>query len=229
MRRRTLAWGLAALSLSGCGLISSNVDDFQLSLPEKEFAVDTTSWGLPTGTTVPDPGSCSSDDFCAAAAALCSAGDCAGTCSTESKCQLDATVSLWRTVDMATERPELKTIDNQAGVRVTIKTIDFTIDENTLNVATPVLKIYVGPESATTTDPPAVWVGHIDPLPPKSTTTADIKFDNGGDAVMSQYFSDYTTPFHIIVAGDLVVKAGDLLPEGRVSGRITGTAVADAL
>ena len=57
MRFRWLAagavWALASGMLMGCGLIDSDVLEFDLALPPQMFQYDTSRAGLPTSGTLP--------------------------------------------------------------------------------------------------------------------------------------------------------------------------------
>ena len=132
---------------AGCGLISSDVTDFDLTLPDKTFTVDTASWQLNGVDTFTSTDCSSQMGVCAAAAQqACKQGQCFGSCDADTQtCDLQVLVSLWQMVDLLSEKPELQTINDQPLVGVTIDSVDYEVTENTLNVDTPEMKMYVAP------------------------------------------------------------------------------------
>ena len=62
-------------------------------------------------------------------------------------CELALDVGVYKTVDLVTEKPELKTINDQPVIKVTIDSVTYEVTANTLNVATPALTVYVAPMS----------------------------------------------------------------------------------
>ena len=224
--RYAVALPLCAL-LAGCGLISSDVDDFNLALPEKQFIVDTADWMLMGTGTVPDI-ACPAVDCAMAQSMLCS-----GTCTAEcvlGSCEVSVPMGLFAPVNLATDKPELAMVDQQNGVRVTIDTVVFNVTTNTLNVATPALDVYMAPITVTSpTSPMAQKVGTIASVAPGTMPMGGIGFTPEGRTVMQQYMSDYKTPFNFIVGGVVKIRGGDALPTGRLEGVITGTAHADAI
>ena len=123
----TLALTLA--SGSGCGLVDPDITNFDLALPDKTFTVDADHWSLQnadqlvnqTCTTTPDP--------CAAAAqAACAEGTCIAQCNASTlTCDLTLFISLYTPVDLINEKPELKTIEDEPLIEVTID--EFATDE----------------------------------------------------------------------------------------------------
>src|SRR5450432_3474779 len=103
---------LALIATTGCGsLISSDVTNFDLTLPDKDFTVDSSGWqvmssALPTYLST----SCSSTPtICSTAAQQACANSCAGECdATKKTCDLDLDVSLFQLIDLVMEKPELK-------------------------------------------------------------------------------------------------------------------------
>lgn len=219
MRRLSLAL-LAALG-GACGLISSDVTDFQLDLPEKQFTVDTADWELSVmGDTFPAV-SCAAD--CAALASM----TCVDTCSADcdgTNCQVHVPISIRQMFNLAIESPELQTIDEQAAISVTVDAIAFRIDEDTMNVATPPLAVYMAPiDVITIEDMRAQQVGTILPIAPGTPmgTTGQVDLTTAGREVLAAYMEDFRTPFNVIVAATVDIRAGDPVPMGRLSGVVT--------
>src|SRR5262245_5074978 len=128
-----------AIAASGCGLIDSDITDFDLSVPSKMFTIDTTQWGLSAVDGFTATSCDGQEGICAAAAQeACSVGQCFGACNAESKtCDLKVVVGLSSMVNLYSEKPELQTINDQPLVDVAIDAITYTVTENSLNVATP--------------------------------------------------------------------------------------------
>ena len=94
-------WVIAAalagsLAVAACGLISSDVTDFDLTLPDKKFSVDTDSWQIDQDAAdVALSQSCASDpNVCTAVKDVCTMG-CSGACNaTKKTCDLSLDVNV---------------------------------------------------------------------------------------------------------------------------------------
>lgn len=213
---------LAALVVvSGCGLISSDVTDFNLDLPEKKFSIDAASWDVDemAAMTVLNA-TCSTDAQCNAAAEAACAMDCSGTCSpTTSMCELEMAVGIHQAVNLVMEKPELQSINDKPVIKVTIDSVTYEVTTNTLNVETPELQMYVAPMSVMDPrDPEAKLIGTIAPIAPGSVTTRpeDIVFTPEGETLLVDVMNNYKTPFNIIVGSNLTVAAGQPIPTGKL-------------
>ncbi len=219
------ATALAALPGLSCGLIDSDVTDFTLKLPEKDFNVDTADWMLTVqGSTVPSI-PCPPAECTVAADQFCADGACTSTCDANMECQAIVDVTVFQQFDLANEAMELDAIDSQAVISVEVETIAFRIEENTLNVASPPLKIYLAPQGVS--DPNggvAVEIGTLAPVAAAQTGSVDIVLTPSGKQVMEQFMEDFRTPFTVIIAGSAAIQAGDPVPEGRMSGVVTVSA-----
>jgi hypothetical protein len=230
-----LGLGLA----TGCGLISSDVTDFELSLPDKKFTIDASGWqvdttnsssGLFTNGQLNSVQCNSAPMKCSSAVALVCSMDCSGSCNTTSdSCELSLDVSRPLKVDLLTDQPELKTINDQPVIKVTIDSVTYQVTGNTLNVDTPTVNVYVAPISVLkTNDPMAMLIGTI-PAVPKMTTSSDpqpLAFTPTGKAALINIMSTFKTPFNVLVGSSLVVRAGQALPTGKLDAfvRIRGHA-----
>src|SRR3954451_1684389 len=112
---RFVPLALASLLASASGLISSDVTDFNLKLPEKPFNVDTADWMLAVQTSTMPSISCPPADCTAAAEMFCAAGKCTSDCDMGAHCAAHVPVSVSQPFDLAHESPELQTIDSQAA------------------------------------------------------------------------------------------------------------------
>lgn len=230
-----LAAAVLGLSLAaGCGLISSDVTNFDLMLPDKKFTIDASGWQVDANKTPFNNGTlasvpCSSTSTtCSNVAQACSSG-CTGTCDpATSSCALSLDVSRPLKVDLLTEQPDLKTINDQPVIKVSIDSVTYAVTSNSLNVDTPEINVYVAPISALKpTDPDAKLIGSI-PVIPKMTTSdfQALMFTPTGKADLISFMSTFKTPFNVLVASSLVVRAGQMLPMGKLDAvvRIRGHA-----
>src|SRR5437763_1625278 len=132
-----------ASALAGCGLVDSNVTNFDLYIKDKMFTGDTSQWQLQGVDQYTSAQCAPSPDPCAAAlqqAMACKDGQCFGQCDPNTNtCKLQIMLSLWQTVDMSSDNPEINTVASEPVVQVTIDSIAYQVIENTLNVATPVM------------------------------------------------------------------------------------------
>ena len=217
--------GAVALVLAGtgCGLIDSDVTNFDLTLPDKNFTIDATGWQVDqtAAMTFLDTSCAAMPTICATAAmAACGPDDCTGACNaTTQRCELSLEVSLYQAIDLLTEKPELKSINDEPVIKVTLDSVTYEVTANTLNVATPEMTIYVAPISVMEpTDPLAKPIGTIPPVPANTTilTPANIMFTGTGRADLIAAMSTFKTPFNIIVGSTLVVTQGQPVPAGKL-------------
>jgi hypothetical protein len=217
--------GLAAVvvagALAGCGLISSDVTNFTLALPDKKFSVDAAGWQVDTtaANLYLNQSCAAAPDACAKAVSQACTTGCTGMCNTAKKCDLSLDLSLSQPVNLVMEQPELKTINDQPAIKVSIDSVTYEVPTNTLNVATPALTIYVAPMSVVkSTDPLAKPIGTIPAIAAGTTTTAPqaIQFTDTGKADLVNIMSTFKTPFNVLVGGSLVVTAGQAVPSGKL-------------
>ena len=216
---------LAALGLlSGCGLISSDVTNFNLDLPDKRFTIDTASWDVDQTMAMAVLNTqCSSSSQCNAAAEAACAMDCSGTCNASMRCTINLDVGLHTQVNLLTEKPELQQINDKAVIDVTIDDVTYTVEQNTLNVDTPELAVYVAPVTVMSpTDPNAKRIGTIAAVAAGTTlaTPAKMTFTADGRANLTATMGNYKTPFNLIVGSTLSVSAGTPVPQGRLDATI---------
>ena len=137
-------------------------------------------------------------------------------------------VSRFHTFDLASEKPELQEIEGKPLVSIRISRVAYEITENTLNVNTPRLTIYVGPQSAMDgADPQARAIGNIPPaLAGTTVAEAEVEMTADGEDILADFMKDYSTPFNIIVGGDVSLAAGDPVPTGRLVAVVKAEATA---
>jgi hypothetical protein len=221
-----------AATAAGCGLISDDIDDLDLSLPNKTYTVDTMSWQFMEDPAILLSRDCSTNpDVCGAIASqVCTMGQCESVCNVAQTCDMIIPVHPFTTINLAMEKEELATINEQALVEVVVDTIEYAITENTLDVATPPLVLYVAPE--TVMDPEdslAVEIGTIPTAAPMTTVPMTVMtMTPAGHARLVQAMTDFRTPFNVMVAADIVLTNGDAIPTGRLTTSMTIAAHASA-
>jgi hypothetical protein len=212
---------LAGLLLTSCGLISSDVTNFDLTLPDKKFSIDTGAWQVDSNAanTFLATKCSATPSICSSAVQLACKMGCSGSCSTAGTCDLSLDVSLSQPVDLVMEKPELKTINDEPVIKVTIDSVTYEVTNNTLNVDTPQINLYVAPMSVIKpTDAAARLIGTIAPVPAHQTTTSPqpIMFTPTGKADLVNIMSTFKTPFNVLVGSSLLVQAGQPVPAGKL-------------
>jgi hypothetical protein len=203
-------------------------------LPDKKFTIDASGWQVDAtkspfnnGTLASVP--CSSMPSACSMVAQACASDCSGKCDTvANSCVLSLDVSRPLKVDLLTDEPDLKTINDQPVIKVSIDSVTYAVTSNSLNVDTPAIDVYVAPISALKpTDPQAKLIGTI-PAIPKMTTSdfQALEFTPTGKTSLVNIMSTFKTPFNVLVVSSLVVRAGQMLPAGKLDAvvRIRGHA-----
>jgi hypothetical protein len=220
---RLVAGLVVGLSLAGCGLISSDVTNFDLTLPDKKFTIDTGGWQVDEAAAnaylatscAAEPTLCST-----AVKAACPMG-CTGTCNSANTCDLSLDISLSQPINLVMEKPELKSINDEPVIKVTIDSVTYEVTSNTLNVDTPPITVYVAPMTVVKVDPtePSIKaIGTIAPVPKGTTTTSPlpIMFTAAGKADLVNIMSTFKTPFNVLIGSALVVQAGQPVPMGKL-------------
>ena len=211
--------GIAAVA-AGCGLISSDVTNFDLTLPDKRFTIDMGGWQVDTSAA---------DDYlmqpCASNPGLCNSAvqtvclmNCSGACGAENTCELSLDISGRQPVDLVMERPELKSINDEPVIKVTIDSVTYDVTSNTLNIDTPEITLYVAPTSVIkSNDPMAKAIGTIPPIPAGTTTSAQaVRFTPTGRADLIAAMSSFKTPFNVLVGSSIVITASQPVPTGKL-------------
>ena len=219
---------VGALALSGCGLISSDVTNFDLDLPSKTFSVDASGWQVNQtaadaflGTTC-DPAQ-SMPNICTSAVAAACPMNCTGTCdATAHKCDLGLQVAVHQAVDLLSEKPELKTINDQPIIHVTIDSLTYQVTANTLNTATPEMKVYVAPMSVMDpNDPLAKQIGTIAAIPAMMTVAETaMVYTPTGKQTLVDTMGDFKNPFNVIVGTQLDLHMGQMVPSGKLDANV---------
>ena len=218
--------GLAlGVALAGCGVISSDVTNFDLTLPDKSFTINIDGWQVDQAKA----DAYLMTDCASAPATACNSAvqqactmNCSGSCSqTSHTCDLSLDVSLAQAVNLVKDKPELQSINDQPVIKVSIDSVTYEVKFNTLTVDTPEITIYVAPISVTSVkngDSSIKAIGTIDPVLAGTTTTDEqpIHFTATGKADLVNIMSTFKTPFNVLVGSSIVVTAGQPLPMGKL-------------
>jgi|tagenome__1003787_1003787.scaffolds.fasta_scaffold20822138_1 hypothetical protein len=217
--------------VSACGLIHEleNFKGINFDLPERKYSVSTDdpSWKSPPLDGVPAV-SCGAGGLvmdcctpppplpaidCARSPLACDAGNCA----------LEFTYDQVQGVNLAKEVPSLASSKGQIFSQVLLKTIDVTIDTNSMNVSLPPVNVYLAPASVTSsTSPMAKKVATLSMKTPGYTGAETVPLDEAAQQLFSMYARDYQTPFNIIISTQVVLKAGSPIPKGKLDFRVGG-------
>jgi len=222
MTRFAIAMGAVLAIVSGCGLISSDVTNFDLDLPDKKFSVDAQSWDVTDqeAQQVLSTNCSGNPGLCNAAAEQACPMNCGGACNASSQtCDLALDVSLYQGIDLLTEKPELQSINDEPVIKVEIDEVTWKVTSNTLNTATPPMTVFVAPMSVMDpTSPDARAVGTIDSVAAGEVidTPRQIAFTATGKADLIAVMSTFKTPFNVIVGSTIVVTAGQAFPQGKL-------------
>jgi hypothetical protein len=228
---RRLVLGGSLVLFAGCGLIDElqNFKGINFQLPDRKYSVSTDdpNWHPPPIDGVPaiscGPGGIVMD--CCVPPAPLPAIDCtrsplaceAGTCA------LKFVYDQVQAIDLAKEVPSLANSKGTIFSQVLLKTIDVGIDTNTMNVTLPPVNIYLAPAAVRTSgDPAAKRIGMISMKSPGYTGTETITLDDAAQQLFSMYARDFQTPFNIIIATEVVMRAGSPIPKGRLDFRVGG-------
>ena len=217
-----VAMGLGVGALGACGLISSDVTNFDLTLPDKKFTIDMGGWELNSSardTYLMRTCSEQNPSFCnTAVQQVCTMG-CSGSCGASNTCDLSLDISLSQPVNLLMEKPELKSINDQSVISVTIDSVTYEITNNTLNIDTPEFTVYVAPTSVLKiSDPQAKAIGKIEPVPAGWVTEAPhpFAFTPTGRGELVNLMSSFKTPFNVLFGSSLLITASDPVPMGKL-------------
>jgi hypothetical protein len=221
---------LALLGLASCGLVDSNVADFDLTLPQKKFTVDASTWNVNemAATTFLSTRCDSMPQICGQAAVnACKTSSCSGRCDTTSKtCVLGLGISTYQAIDLLTEKPELKTINDQPLIKVTIDKITYQVVSNTLNVDAPEMTVFIAPNTVmSATDPQAKAIGRIPSVGAGTTVMATpLEFIGTGKADLIAAMNNFKVPFNVIVGANITVNSLTQIPAGKLDAAVQITA-----
>jgi hypothetical protein len=206
--------------LAGCGLISSDVTNFDLTM-DKKFTIDTGGWKVDSAAamTFLDTDCSSMPAACSSVQLACPMG-CTGTCNASQRCDFSLDVNLTQKIDLLAEKPELQSINDEPVIKATVDTVTYDVLSNNLSVDTPEITVYVAPISVVKVDPgdrQIKAIGTIAPVPAGTTTSAQpIHFTANGRADLVNIMATFKTPFNILVGATINVTAGQSVPSGKL-------------
>lgn len=109
----------------------------------------------------------------------------------------------------------------QIGDHVTqaqIKRVLYRVEENTLNVDLPPIRVLWGPETAASIDDASVHdFGVIPSIPQSTTPSGEAPLDPAGSAALGGYFVDTSTIFRLFAETSIDLEPGMPLPQGALS------------
>ena len=219
------SFGLVAFALStGCGLINSNVTNFNLQ-DKKTFTIDASSWNVNSmqASTYLMTSCASAPTVCGSAASQACGMNCTGTCdATSHTCDLALAVNVFQLVDLQNDNSGLSQIKNEPVIKVSIDSVTYDIMQNTLNVDTPPLTIFVAPMSVTTTtDANAKSVATVAPVAAGTTPTGQsVTYTDQGQQALVDIMGTYKDPFNILVGGTITVTSQTPVPTGTLSATV---------
>lgn len=217
---------LGVIALSGCSLINSNVTSYDLDLPAKTFSVDTSGWQVnqTTADAYLDKSCATTPTLCTTAASNACPMNCSGTCDASvHTCNLGLEISVHQTIDLLTEKPELKSVDDATTIlHVTVDAMTYEVTANSLDINTPELQVYLAPMSIMDPhDPMAQQIGSIAIVQADTKLgPTDMKFTDNGQDVLTATLANFKNPFNVIVGGTLTLRAGDLVPTGKLDANV---------
>jgi hypothetical protein len=224
MRRIALAL-LSAVTIAGCGLISSDVLETPFALPPRMYSFDSGAFPVPAGITgevpcgaAPVVNCCSPDDplpkpDCSVTTLTCEPNE-----NGMSVCTATVKVAQSQTMNLGQEVSELSGLSGVVNIK--IKRISYDITANTLNLALPDIILYLGPEGAMTPDDAGVMrFGTLPAIAAMETRSGDVVLDRNASGVLKTFTSNIQAPFTFIAA--TTVKATHS-PAGRIDLRISG-------
>ena len=234
--KRSALFGAVLLLVcaGGCNLIDTNGVHIGYSFDPQEFKQSVGSGGaqmtLPQVACAPGQ----MPDPCAAAQAQLPPDS--GNVSCDSgACVAELELRLPETIDLRTAQTPLPSDAIQFGVdAVAIDHIAYW-GSNKLNVDTPPVDLYVAAAAAMDeTDPTAVKLGSIAPIPAGSgrcgdptdasdpaakmgQMVCDVPLTDAGQAALAAFIKGYkTAPFKLIVRATVTAKGGDPVPQGTL-------------
>jgi hypothetical protein len=214
---RVRVLGVLVLGAVGCGLISSDVTKLTFELPTKHYTFSADGWAsmIPAGLAMNN------------VPVACGAGTAVATCPSPlacvaGVCSAEVPVSVFQTMDLKMEVPQLSSVNNQSLADITLESMTYQVT-STADVAIPEIDLYLAPDGVTDpTNPQAVKFGSVAPIPAATNRSGDVVKTADADATFIKYGMAFGTPFNFIAATTVVVPTGTT-PSGMVTITINGT------
>lgn len=216
---------LAALGVSACGIVSSNILDKTFALGDRKFGVD---FGNTTGKVPSVACSSAGDPTCATLASqvTVSGGTTSGVCDTAARtCYANIAITKSTPITLSNEPSFAQTVGAKAITIVKAIEIQYTTN-NASTVSLPDLNLYIGPETAKTAkDNGVVLIGKIPAIAANTQLKepGKIVVPSGTPAFerFSYYLQNAKVPFNLLVEAAPTVRAGNDLPKGVLDVTVT--------
>jgi hypothetical protein len=221
MRRVALAFSSSALlaAVTACGLSLGN-NSIEYKMDPQEFTQDAgnTMGTFPTVDCSQNMMACTTImNLPAGAVASCEAGKCIAT--------ID--VHLFQTINLSQQKTLPSSVLNSSLIQhVDVGAVKYwTSAGHTLNVATPAVSLYVGPQTAQKPgDAGSALLGTIPPIAPTAqratcnaqTASCDVQLTDAGRNVLGTLAKEVRTPFNVIVQAKIVVRGGEPIPANKL-------------
>jgi len=103
-----------------------------------------------------------------------------------------------------------------------VRRVLYLVEENTLNLELPSIRVLWGPETAAAIDDSAVQsLGTIPTIARADTPSGEVPLDAAGSAALGQYFVDTSNTFRLFADTSIDLEPGMPLPQGTL--RFTAT------
>jgi hypothetical protein len=143
------------------------------------------------------------------------------TSASPATCAAQIPESIASMIDLSTQVMSLSSYTSFANI--TISAINYTVQNNTLNVALPPVSIYLAPMGITDpTDPKAQLFGTVPSIAAGTDPSGSVNLVPNAGAVFQMFTRSLATPFQIIAATTVVVEAGMPVPNGAVTVKVDG-------
>ena len=225
----TFALGFALALVPACGL-SVDSTGIGYNMEPQEFMQDFGAQQQGQAGMFP------SVDCSGMNAAVCSmipnvpAGATASCDKPSGKCIGTYTVRKYQEINLSQQKAFPQSVANSSVISsVKVGAVHYWTATNTLDVATPPIDIYVGPQGAKTeTDAGVTHLGTMPMLPamgktacrpgtPGTETSAcDMPLTDAGKSALGNFAKNYKTPFNAIISTTLTVHAGEPVPAGKL-------------
>ena len=216
---------LLGAASAGCGLI-----DIPITLQSQSYNAD---FGNASGNVTSVPCNSQSDPCTAAAnqvaaSAASSGATVTGVCDTGTMtctAKVNATVSY--PVDLSKDQSFTTSVAGKAVAVVKSISLKYGVPKNTVSIDIPQLDLYIAPQGVTTIpDSRAVLIDHIPSIAKRTTLPDDsgditIQTSSQAGAIFVDSIKNPSKPFTLLINTKPVVKAGDPLPAGQLTIKVT--------
>jgi hypothetical protein len=139
------------------------------------------------------------------------------------RCALKFTYEQASMLNLAKDVDALKQQGGMIFSDLLLKQLDLTVN-NMMNVTTPPVDLYVAPANVTSASGGgAQKIATIPMQTPGFNGKIVVNLDGAGQQAFSSFARNVQTPFNIIMSTDILVKAGDPVPMGRIDFGVSGT------